>query len=87
MTWETKGKGKGYYQYIPGWAGDTSSSGWGEAKGKGKGKPSNARKGKGMDKDLTTIEACHAAILEGKAESKKLQAEAAKAITQSKQLA
>ena len=86
MTWETKGKGKGYYQYIPGWAGDTSSWGWGEAKGKGKGKPSNARKGKGMDKDLTTIEACHAAILEGKAENKKLQAEAAKAINQSKQL-
>ena len=86
MTWETKGKGKGYYQYIPGWAGDTSSWGWGETKGKGKGKPSNARKGKGMDKDLTTIEACHAAILEGKAENKKLQAEAAKAINQSKQL-
>ena len=86
MTWETTGKGKGYYQYIPGWAGDTSSWGWAEPKGKGKGKPSNARKGKGMDKDLTTIEACHAAILEGKAENKKLQAEAAKAINQSKQL-
>ena len=76
MTWETKGKGKGYYQYIPGWAGDTSSWGWGAETGKGK----------GLDKDLSSIEACHAAILEGKAENKKLQAEAAKAINQSKQL-
>ena len=86
MSWESSGKGREYYQYIPGWAGDTSSWGWGGAKSKGKGKSANARKGKGMDKDLTTIEACHAAILEGKAENKRLQAEAAKAINQSKQL-
>ena len=34
----------------------------------------------------TERDSCHAAILEGKAENKKLQAEAAKAINQSKQL-
>ena len=91
MSWKTRGKGKGYYQYIPGWVGEASSWGWDDAKGGGKGSKGQTSKGKGnsnhltVDKDLLTIESCHAALREKDAEHKRLKAETAKVINQNKQ--
>ena len=53
MSWTTKGKGKGYYQYIPGWVGEASSRGWDDAKGGGKGSKGQTSKGKGNSNHLT----------------------------------